>query len=636
MLTFLLELRRRSVFRVAGGYMVVTWLVVQLALAFETALQLPDWFASAITVALLIGFPVAIIVAWAFELTPDGIKRTEEDTDFSHGREHRLRFADGVIAAALVAVVGLMGWNMTRAHNVASLEIPIGKAVADAVLLEEKESASDVPTSIAVLPFADMSAEGDQAYFSDGVAEEITNALNRVPGLLVAARTSAFSYRGTEMALPKVGQELGVSHVLEGSVRRDGDNVRIAANLIEVSNGFSVWGDTRTRQLDDIFLLQDDISQEVAEALSGMLTPNQERLAAELTDSTEAYLAFLRGRDLVNKAWGVETMPNAVSFLQHAVELDPEFAEAWRLLAYANFLLPTYSRLGEDEPYLAASREAAGRAITLDPLSPDNHSMIATLLMAENKFVEALRRSQLMQTLGSGDPEADYAHGYRLSVIGNATEAHPFLQAAVRATPENSLWQMAYGVNLLNLGQTEAAQEVGQRALDQGFPGAAFLIADAMLAEGDARAAFDYQIASYDRISYIAPEFRDPEIWQLAGQALYLGNRRAQDAIIGFVDQARADPDQPMRTSMMNAYLSTGRAETFMEAFMSEPYANGSYVLSRLWDGREATTAIRTHPDFPQWADEIGLVKAWQEFGWPEKCTPNEGTDGSGGQFSCV
>ena len=132
MLTFLLELRRRSVFRVAGGYMVVTWLVVQLALAFETALQLPDWFASAITVALLIGFPVAIIVAWAFELTPDGIKRTEEDTDFSHGREHRLRFADGVIAAALVAVVGLMGWNMTRALNVASLEIPIGKAVADA------------------------------------------------------------------------------------------------------------------------------------------------------------------------------------------------------------------------------------------------------------------------------------------------------------------------------------------------------------------------------------------------------------------------------------------------------------------------------------------------------------------------
>ena len=223
MLTFLLELRRRSVFRVAGGYMVVTWLVVQLALAFETALQLPDWFASAITVALLIGFPVAIIVAWAFELTPDGIKRTEEDPSFSHGREHRLRFADGVIATALVAVVALMGWNMTRAHNVASLELPIGKAVADAVLLEEKEGRSDIPTSVAVLPFTDMSAEGDQAYFSDGVAEEITNALNRVPGLLVAARTSAFSYRGTEMALPKVGQELGVSHVLEGSVRRDGE-----------------------------------------------------------------------------------------------------------------------------------------------------------------------------------------------------------------------------------------------------------------------------------------------------------------------------------------------------------------------------------------------------------------------------
>ncbi|NNU16124.1 hypothetical protein HK107_07290 [Parvularcula sp. ZS-1/3] len=637
MLKFFVELRRRSVFRVAGGYAVLAWLLIQLAIALEATLLLPAWFDSGVTVLLILGFPVAVILAWAFEMTPQGIKRTDYDPDADPDHEHlRLRVADGVIAIALVALVGLTTWNLTR-ETPRSVEVPLGEVAASALTEEPERTVPEGPSSIAVLPFADMSAAQDQAYFSDGIAEEILNALVRIDGLRVAGRTSAFAFKGSERTLSEIGETLNVGHILEGSVRKDGDRVRITATLIEADTGFNLWSDTFNETLDNVWDTQEQIARAVARELKGMMTESGgERLADQLTDDPVAYDLFLRGRDLVNQAWGIDTLPRAVLFLQQAVERDPEFVAAWELLSYANFLLPTYSRVQSQDPYMATAEEAARKVIALEPTDPAGHSLIASLRLADNRFAEALKRSALVRKLGPDDPEANYGHGYRLSVIGNSRDALPLLDEALDANPSSGLWLNAQAVARLNAGDLEGARQSAERSFELGFPGAAFIIGDIMLIEGKKRAAYDYLIEAYDSLSYIAPEFADRDQWVLAGRALYLEEKPAQALALRRVTEARAAPEIAMSTSIMNALLSMGEAELFMEAFEAEPYANGSYVLSRLWDGREATTKIRTHPDFPQWADQVGLVEAWQQFGWPEKCTPRSGTDGSDGQFTCV
>lgn len=632
---FFVELRRRSVFRVAGTYAVIGWLLVQLASVLEGGLNLPEWFDTLVIALLVIGFPIAIILAYAFEVTPEGFRLTEDAADLDPDHHHfRLRLADGVIAAGLVALVGVSLFG--------SLKAPRAPVRASTTLSTDEEMR---PASIAVLPFSDLSPAGDQEYFSLGVAEEILDALEGIEELEVMSRTSAFAFRDAGLDLAEIGDRLSVDHVLEGSVRKEGERVRVDARLVVASSGALRWTNQFDGTLNSIFDIQDEIARSVVRELRGMVGASLDdednaeaatRLVDQLTDNQEAYDLFLRGRELVNKAWGIDTLPAAVDLLGQAVALDPNFVEAWKALAYANFLLPTYSRVPLEDPYLAASEEAAEKVIALAPKDPAGHNMIATLRLADNRFAEALRRSDLMQLLGPNDPEADYAHGYRLTVIGNSEAALPYLAEALQANPRSGFWLMADGVAKLNVGDLDGAMASAEKSLEYGFPGAAFLIADILLVDGKGQEAYDFQMAAYDNLAYIAPEFAEKQRWIYAGRALYLEEPATRRIILNLVMEAYEDPAQPMNTSIMNAALSTGSAEFFMKAFEDDPFANGSYVLSRLWDDRGATRAVRTHPDFPAWAERIGLREAWDEFGWPSKCAPLPGTDGSDGQFACV
>ncbi|NRA30875.1 MAG: hypothetical protein HRU11_11525 [Parvularculaceae bacterium] len=626
MYKFLLELRRRSVFRVAGGYAVLAWLLIQLAMALETTLLLPDWFDTSITVTLILGFPVAIILAWAFEMTPEGFKRTEADHDIEQ-RNHKLRVADGIIAAGLVALVGVSYWTGTRPQTVVA---------ASSTRAEGNGTASSLQQSIAVLPFQDMAAD-NQEYFSDGIAEEILNALVRVPELRVVGRTSAFAFKGQNATLKEIGDQLAVKHILEGSVRKAEDVVRITASLTEAQTGTTVWSQTYNDSLRDIFDLQETIARDVAKELSVVLELSEgTRLADELTDNPAAYEAFLRGRGLVNDAWGQQTIPLAVDFLNIAVEQDPTFVEAWELLSYANFLYPTYAIVPSEKPYLKAAEAAADRALALKPSSADGYAMKSVLRLAENRFAEAIRLIDFAAMLEPDNAEIRYARGYRLSSIGHTDDALPDIRAALRDNPNNPFWQIAEAVTLLNAGRLDEAESAAQRVLDAGFAGAAYAMADILLVQGRRQEAFDFMMSMHDEIGYISPEFQDFENWQTAGKAFYLEDPQALAQMDMFLQGMLQNPDIPMSTAIMNGLVGFGDPELFMEAFANRPFANGSYVLSRLWDGRQNPTKIRTHPDFPAWADRIGLVETWQEFGWPEKCTPERGTDGSNGRFSCT
>ena len=267
------ELRRRNVIRVAGVYAVIGWLVAQVATLLETSLGLPSWFDGVIVAALLLGLPIALILAWAFELTPEGMRLTASLPEAQAGAQKSRKLDYAILSGvALVAVLFIVERIMPPSViERRSADDGSGAAADESSAHSQPEDGSGAvatpkgpppAASIAVLPFADLSAEKDQQYFSDGIAEEILNVLARIDGLKVASRTSAFQFRSAAAGIPAIAGELGVRHVLEGSVRKAGNRVRITAQLIDASTDARLWSETfdRTLTAEDLFAIQDEIA----------------------------------------------------------------------------------------------------------------------------------------------------------------------------------------------------------------------------------------------------------------------------------------------------------------------------------------------------------------------------------------
>ncbi|MBL4871152.1 MAG: hypothetical protein JKX72_09380 [Robiginitomaculum sp.] len=320
------ELKRRNIFRVAGVYAVVGWILMQVAALLENSLNLPAWFDTVITAALLIGFPIAILLAWAFEMTPAGVKRTEHVGEGESVTDKTGRKLDFAILGGLVVVGALIVGSRFMPQKVVTPEITVQ---ADTLEANEVGETDERP-SIAVLAFADMSEGGDQEYFSDGMAEEILNALAKVPGLRVAGRTSSFSFKGKNEDITIIGKTLRVGHILEGSVRKQGEKVRITAQLIKADDGFHLWSETYDGTLDDIFDLQEKIARAIAAELQVLLNVGEDiRLADTRTNNKQAYDLYLQGRALIRQSFNEGAMAKAVTLLEGAVALDPQFADAW-------------------------------------------------------------------------------------------------------------------------------------------------------------------------------------------------------------------------------------------------------------------------------------------------------------------
>lgn len=347
------ELKRRNVIRVVLAYLVVGWIVLQVADIVAPALSLPDWSIPLLIFIGAAGFPFAILFAWAFELTPGGLKRTSEvHPEESITRDTALKLNGLIIAILAVAVLMLLGDRYLQ----------IG---ADDSAREESASTVEGPRSIAVLPFVNMSKDPDQDYFSDGISEELLNALAKIRDLRVAARTSSFAFKGKNENITKIGEQLNVDTVLEGSVRKSGQRLRITAQLIDVSNGYHLWSDTYDRELTDIFAIQDEISAAIIDALHVHLGTGEAPTTTGQTDSLRAYDLYLEGRQLIRKR-GEASVTRGQALIEQATEIDPNFAEAWAGRAMAITLLHT----NYDRPRKAAFAEADGyldRALRLKP-----------------------------------------------------------------------------------------------------------------------------------------------------------------------------------------------------------------------------------------------------------------------------
>jgi len=515
------ELKRRNVFRVGIAYLVVSWFLLQIIDIVIPILILPDWVARFIFLLLAVGFIPVLIAAWAFEITPDGLKK-EKDVDRSQSIAPQTgRKLDRTIIVVLVLALGYFAYDKfltpspdgspdATSLTGASAEQTPGPVTSPALNTDEK--------SVAVLPFVNMSDDAENEYFSDGISEELLNVLVRVKGLRVPSRTSSFTFKGSDKKLAEIGKELQVDHILEGSVRKSGDRIRVTAQLIEVNTDTHLWSETYTRQLDDIFAVQDEIAQAIVSALKVTLTGyDQAPIQSRSTSSVEAYNKYLLGRHLWNQRTPASLLAS-VEPLQEAIGMDPQYGRAWEALADAYVLIPEYfagvnalknpasrsdavaldfndQRIAESiRDYIPLAHEAIDkalyinpksapalttsayikfmydydfegarrmftRAIEIDPGYATAHQWYGELLAAEGKLDEALDQLEMARI---ADPLAHimpHDMGWFLMWTDRSTEAYRYFQESIELNPN---FQNAYR-NLAQLqmkeGQFDAARE---------------------------------------------------------------------------------------------------------------------------------------------------------------------------------
>jgi len=392
-MSFFAELKRRNVVRVAIAYGVVSWLILQLTDTLMPILNLPDWVDGLIFLMLAVGFILALFLSWAYELTPDGVKR-EEDVDrtasITHSTGRKLDFAIiGVLSVALLYfAVDKAFWSETNPEAVD----PAAASIADT------ESA---PTTIAVLPFINLSDDSEQEYFSDGLAEELLNLLAKIPELRVTSRTSAFSFKGKDFTIAEVGERLNVDHVLEGSVRRSGDTIRITAQLIEVATDTHEWSETWDRKFEDIFAIQDEIAAHVVDALKLRLIGE----VPQVTETTpDAYALFLQAQHLLRQTNRLSNL-QAEALLKQSVEIDPNYAPAWERLGFSYF---RGASLGNRNPVevMPLAEEAVARALQLDSRNVSAHVWLAQKAFSfDYDFELAEKELRLAMEYGPGDSQ---------------------------------------------------------------------------------------------------------------------------------------------------------------------------------------------------------------------------------------
>ena len=322
-MSFIHELKRRNVFKVAIAYAIAAWLLIEITSTTFPILKLPDWTVTLVTVLVLIAFPLTLIFAWAFELTPEGLKK-EKDVDRSQSITHitgrKLDFA--IIGARAIAIIFLL---------------------TDKFILSESVETSDgeitaTGQSIAVLPFVNISSDKEQEYFSDGITEEILNSLAAVKELKVAGRTSSFAFKGENQDLRRIGDLLGVDHILEGSVRKAGTTVRITAQLVQVEDGFHLWSDTYDRELTDVFAIQDEIANEILKQLKAKLLDEEQVVIVSKRTDPEVYDLYLLAKQRIYDRTRL-SIESAAELLDRAIAKDPDYAPAYAQRGIATLLL---------------------------------------------------------------------------------------------------------------------------------------------------------------------------------------------------------------------------------------------------------------------------------------------------------
>jgi len=519
-LTFLDELKRRNVIRIAGLYLVGAWLIVQVAGTVLPMFEAPTWLSRGIVVALAIGFLPALIFAWAFELTPEGLKREKDVERAESITPHTGKKLDRVIMAVLALALGYFAFDkfVLAPQREAEQTSAARKAGRSEALVE-----SYGEKSIAVLPFVNMSSDAGNEYFSDGLSEELLNLLAKLPELRVIGRTSSFQFKGRNEDLRVIGEKLNVAHILEGSVRKSGEKVRITAQLIRAADGSHLWSETYDRTLDDIFVVQDDIAGEVVKALKLTLLGTALTTRSKPQDS-EAYNLALQGRFFLDRS-GREDLERSVDYFRQSRERDTDYAPAWAGLSQAYARQADNAFVPVADGYRQA-REAAEKALALDPQLVDAHLAMGWIhttydwdwAAADTSYRRAL-------DLEPGNAQALRHASRQALAVGRSNEAIDLANKAIERDPLRPNSYSNLGLALLGVNRDTEAEAAYRKALElaPGGAGRHYNIGQALLLQGKTDAA----------LQEMQQETEDA--WRLSGLPLAfhaLGRRGESDAAL--------------------------------------------------------------------------------------------------------
>jgi TolB-like protein len=473
---FFAELKRRNVYKVAVAYIVAGWALSQGIAQVFPVFDVPNWAIRAILLLIILGLPVALVLAWMFELTPQGIKRTETADAMSLGEKRTKRTWIYVVIIGAAVSIGLFFLGRYTAGN----KVGVG-------------SSNEISNkSIAVLPFENLSDDKSTAYFSDGITEEILNALAQIPGLKVAARRSAFQFKGSDLDLGKIGQVLGVAHILEGSLQKAGDQVRINVQLVDVQNGLQAWSEKYDRKLDNVFAVEDEIAKAIATKLRVQLTGGGgQPLVVDSTNNPQAHELYLRGLTLL-AARGPGLIEARDSF-QKAVDLDAGYAQAWGALAITEFLLPSYG-LDTFDASLPKAESAAQRALSLDSNTASAYIAVGLANTFRCRWPEADQAFRRALVLAPGDAEAVNQYAQFLSTIGQLEPSLREIERAQQLDPLSPIIGVIHAGALAALKRDDAAEAQIKKVLSE-HPdfrpaqawGAAECIERKMFSEAEAR-----------------------------------------------------------------------------------------------------------------------------------------------------
>jgi TolB-like protein/Tfp pilus assembly protein PilF len=607
---FLAELQRRKVFRVASAYVVAGWIVLQVATTLEGTLNLPDGFDRLVLALLAAGLPIALILAWTFDMTPEGIRRT-------HG------VGSGVVAApgaTDVLLAGMVVVVIVAAIAQSFMSDPTDVA-ATATRKEPQDQEADGraaartadPKSIAVLPFLNLSTDKDTEYFADGLTEEILNVLAQLQDLKVISRTSSFSFKGREVPLPDIARQLGVRHILEGSVRSAGERVRITAQLIDVSTDVHLWSQTYDRNIGDLFAVQDEIATAIATALHLELDMTAASRDAP-TGNVEAYRSFLKARELFRRR-GEHDLPESIELYKKAIKFDPNFAEAYAGLAasYTSEGSKDARKFGEFE---SLAVQAAKKALELKPELAQPYAVLGSIACDRLDWAAAFKNGKTAVELDPSDSTALLWLGLTQLAAGHTDEAASSLEKAARIDPLYTfldLWRLriAYARND-NAGGAAIAKKMLQ-STPEAVVSAHWYLASVAQDRGDHDNAEEHFRAAM-KIAGSNAGIIEPVVRAL----------RSPDAL---ADARRALQEETARDAEFTPellYLMIGDSDAYFDT-IDAYYQRGdttrvTHLMGLAW--RLPKSAWAKSATAHALLKQSGLVGYWKKVGAPKRCRP--------------
>jgi len=610
------ELKRRNVPRAGVAWLALSWLLVAMADLLFPYLGLPETAIRALIIGLAAFIVPVLVFSWLFELSPSGLRRDRGPDVFNPENPRVSRRTDQLI---IVLVLMALGVSAIRQFVVPERAVAPGdpSAVVEAPPAPARELPPAPPwpvdpLSVAVLPFANLSPDSADAFMAEGLSEELLNILAGIGGLRVASRTSSFPLRGEALGAREIGRRLGVALVVDGSVRRQGDRVRISAQLVRAADDQQLWSDSFDRRLDDIFELQESIAQAIANALAeelGVRTVRVRRATANL----EAYELYLRGRQLFAQR-GASLIP-ARELLQQAVDRDPRFAEAWAVLAGIDFVLPSYFAETAAEAAHNRAGQAAERALALVADQPDALAVSARLAAEKGERVEALARLERALTVDPNNANTWMWKGLSLIEAGHIGAAREAFDQARSLDPLSGIHQGWRGAAELIDGDAQVAEALFRQAHALGWrgPASAWRLKLVLGQEGFGELAarrFDDWLHDDGRIDPAAlpvyrelrPAFADPA--------------RVAEARHVVIDAIPRFPEKEWTHPLLLLKLVD---EAIAEALRPKPRL-GQIVLMMIWSPVDRD--FREHPGFIAFARQHGLIEFWTRHGWPDYCRP--------------